>query len=418
MKKIIIIILALSFTYAQEFGESLMLLDQESDLISIEDLSYTPIEKPIDPNTYILGPGDLLGINIISTKNISLPIRINPVGEILIPAVGVLNVSGISLSDAKIKISDHVIKTALKNAVVHVTLLDIRRFKIQVLGAVHNPGFIYVTPMDKVYDALLQTGGVQRLAHPDIVQIIRGEDTINIKLKDYLSGIDTSQNVALKSGDIVIVPLSEYANSLGLTSGEYNQHQVVVYGFVNQSGGSNSFRYYPGYTARDYIAMAGGAKEQDASFRSGNINKTMIYRSDGTRIKNAIDEIVLPGDMIEVPSNLPVVVYGFVNRSGGSNTFRYLSGYTARDYVAMAGGTIEQGASFRSGNINKTKIYRSDGTKIKNAIDEFVLPGDMIEVPPSLLYQIVGGDGIIRTLTTIASIASSIYIIDSITKKN
>jgi protein involved in polysaccharide export with SLBB domain len=188
--------------------------------------------------------------------------------------------------------------------------------------------------MDKVYDAILQSGGVQKFAHPGIVQIIRDGNTIEVKLKEYLSGKDASQNVLLKSEDIIFVPFSDYANSVGLTSGEYNNHQVIVYGFINRRGGSNSFKFFPGYTSRDYIAMAGGTKEQ--------------------------------------------------------------------------------GASFRSGNINKTIIYRSDGTKIKNAIDEFVLPGDMIEVPPSLLYQIVGGDGIIRTL---ASIASSAYIIYKFTQE-
>lgn len=344
MKKIIIIIIISSFTYAQNIGNIFsgesnnfdaksMQLNQDIDLTSIENLTYTPIEKPIDPNIYILGPGDLLGINILSTKNLSLSIRINPVGEILIPSVGVLNVSGISLSDAKKMISDYIVKSVLKNALVNVTLLDIRRFKIQVLGAVHNPGFIYVSPMDKVYDAMLLSGGVQKFAHPDVVQIIRDGNTIEVKLKEYLSGKDISQNVLLKPGDIIFVPFSDYANSIGLISGEYNNHQVVVYGFVNRGGGSNSFRYFPGYTARDYVAMAGGTKEQ--------------------------------------------------------------------------------GASFRSGNINKTIIYRSDGTKIKNAIDEYVLPGDMIEVPPSLLYQIVGSDGIIRTL---ASIASSAYIIYKFTE--
>ena len=139
--------------------------------------------------------------------------------------------------------------------------------------------------------------------------------------------------MSLKEGDVVFVPFSDYANSVGLTSGEYNNHQVIVYGFVNRSGGSNSFNYFPGYTARDYIAMAGGTKEQGASFRSGNINRTIVYRSDGSKIKNAINEIILPGDMIEVP--------------------------------------------------------------------------------PSLLYQIVGSDGIIRTL---ASIASSAYIIYKFTE--
>ena len=214
MKKIIIIILILSFTYAQNIGNlfsdnskesdiSSIQLSQDIDLTNIENLTYTPVEKSIDPNTYILGPGDLLGINIFSTQNISTPIRVNPVGEIMIPSMGIVNVNGISLANARTKISDYIIENTLKNAIVNVTLLDIRRFKLQVLGAVHNPGYIYATPMDKVYDALLQTGGVQKFAYPGIVHIIRDGNTIEVKLNEYLSGKDASQNILLKSGDVL-----------------------------------------------------------------------------------------------------------------------------------------------------------------------------------------------------------------------
>ena len=349
MKKLIIIILIISSVFAQNVGNIFFQESTNNDMNSLqqndnlnitstENLTYTPIENTINPDIYILGPGDLLGINIISTKNISLPVRINPIGEIMIPSIGVLNVNDISLTNARIKISDYITKTFLQNAIINVTLLDIRRYKIQVLGAVHNPGFIYLTPVDKVYDALLQTGGVQKYAHPEIVIIMRGEKTIEVKLKEYISGRDMTQNVLLKPGDLVFVPFSDHAKSIGLTDVEYNSHQITVYGFVNKGNSSNSFQYYPGYTARDYIALAGGTKEQGSSFRSGNINKAIIYRSNGEKIKNAIDEIVQTGDLIEVP--------------------------------------------------------------------------------PSLLYQVVGSDGIIKTVTTIASIASSIYIIDSITNKN
>jgi protein involved in polysaccharide export with SLBB domain len=346
MKKlIIIIIIIISGVFAQNVGNIFFQESNNNDtnslqqndnlnITSTENLTYTPIEKPINPDTYILGPGDLLGINIISTTNVSLPIRINPIGEIMIPSVGVLDVSEISITEAKNKISDYIIENVIKNAVVNVTLLDIRRFKIQVLGAVDSPGFIYVTSMDKVYDAIIKSGGVQKFAHPSIIKILRDEDSIDIKLNEYLSGKDISQNIDLKNGDIIFVPFSNYAKSLGFTSGEYNTHQIVVYGFVNGNGESNVFKYYPGYTARDYIAMTGGTKEQGASFKSGNINRTIINRSDGTKIKNAVNEIVFPGDMIEVP--------------------------------------------------------------------------------PSLLYQLVGGDGVIKTL---ASIASSAYIIYKFTEK-
>jgi hypothetical protein len=62
-------------------------------------------------------------------------------------------------------------------------------------------------------------------------------------------------------------------------------------------------------------------------------------------------------------------------------------------------------------------VYRSDGTKIKNAINEVVQPGDMIEVPASLLYRFIGGEAIIRTITSIASIASSVYLVYRVTQE-
>ena len=247
-----------------------------------------------------------------------MPIRINPVGEILIPSVGILNDDGISLTNARTKISDYVMKVAIKNAVINVTLLDMRRFKIQVLGAVHNPGFIYVTPMDKVYDAILQGGGVQKYAHPEVVKIIRDNKTIEIKLKEYLNGNDMLQNMSLKEGDIILVPFSEYAIKNGLASSTYNNHQVIITGYVNLNSRGNSFKYYPGYTVYDYIAMAGGTKESGSIFKMGNIKKSIIYRSSGEKIKNAIDEIVLPGDVIEI---LPSLLYQIVGRDGTIRTF-------------------------------------------------------------------------------------------------
>ncbi len=324
MKKIFIILSVLSFSYAQNIGnlfsqessnfdKNKILLNGNVDFTTLENLTYTPIEISIDPETYILGPGDLLGVNIISAVNTSLPIRINPAGEIMIPSVGILNVNGISLSEAKIKISDYIVDTALRNSVVNVTLMDIRRFKIQVLGAIHSPGYIYITPADKVFDAIEKSGGVQKFAHPDIIRVIRDEKTIEVKLKEYLLGIDPSQNISLKDGDVIFVPFSDYAKSMDIFSGAYNNHQVIVYGFVNRGNTGNSFTYFPGYTARDYIALAGGTKEQGASFRTGNLNKTIIYRSNGEKIRRAIDEIILPGDMIEVPPNL---IYQIVGNDG------------------------------------------------------------------------------------------------------
>ncbi len=321
MKRLLVLFLCLTFIYAQDIsdlfsGDSEELNTQQTQsikqlgLTDLESLTYTPVELAIDPETYILGPGDLLGINIISTQNISLPLRVNPVGEIMIPSVGVLNVNGISLSDAKELVSEYIATNALQNAIVDITLLDLKRFKIQLLGAVNNPGYIYVSPVDGIYEIILNNGGVQKFADPNIIQIIRNGETINIDLSKYLSDNDQSQNIFVKSGDIIFVPYNEYAQSNNFSDTSYNNNQVIIYGFVNRDSRGNTFRYFPGYTVRDYIALAGGTVGTNSSFPIGNMKRAKIYRSDGTVISNALNENVLPGDMIEVPPKFMSQIVG------------------------------------------------------------------------------------------------------------
>jgi len=312
MKNILIILIAFSLGFAQNIN-SLLYDDvddlksntkeniQQLDITDLQNLSYTPVENSINPNMYILGPGDLLGISIVSANNISLPIRVNPVGEVLIPSVGIINVDGKSLSEARVLIENHIHHNALPNSIVDVTLIDLKRFKIQLLGAVNNPGYVYVSSVDGIYETINNNGGVQKFADPDLVQIIRGEEVININLSSYLVENDQNQNMILQTGDIIYVPFSEYAKVNNLQNTSYNDIQVIVFGFVSRNSNGTVFRYLPGYTVRDYIALAGGTVGANSSFPIGNMKRSKIYRADGTNINNALDEVVLPGDIIEVP---------------------------------------------------------------------------------------------------------------------
>ena len=329
MKRIIALILLLSINYAQDF-ESIFSKKSKDfssndnnqlhdiDLTDIENLTYTPVERPIDPDNYMLGPGDLLGININSTKNITLPVRVNPVGEIMIPSIGVINVNSVSLSQAKTMITDYVRVNAIRNAIVNVTLMDIRRFKVKVLGAVHNSGYVNVSHVENVYDAIRQSGGVQKFAHPNLITLHRSNREIKIDLQDFLTNPKYSDNINLIEGDILYVPYNDYAVNQGFNKGLYNANPITVTGYINQSGISNIINYYPGYTARDYIAMAGGTKGNTSSFPVGSLKRTSIYRADGTKLKHALDETIQPGDLIEVP---PSRAFQFFGGDGIIRTF-------------------------------------------------------------------------------------------------
>jgi protein involved in polysaccharide export with SLBB domain len=284
------------------------MIQQRADLE--KDILFTPVEGPIDPHTYIVGPGDILGINIVATENVTIPVRINPTGDVIIPGVGIVDIAGKTLAEAKQSIVKYVADHGQRSALVDVTLNGIRSFKVLVTGAVQNPGFVEVSGVDRVYDAILKAGGLQKYAHRETISLKRGGETYEINLKEFLTVGDLSQNPFLLERDVVDIPFNDYAVEKKLDVNEYNRHQVIVSGFVNQNNTTTAFNYLPGYKVRDYIAMTGGPKEAGKALWTGKQSKAIIYRAEGTVIKNAIDEHVLPGDVIIVPPTLAYQILG------------------------------------------------------------------------------------------------------------
>ncbi|MBU1706706.1 polysaccharide biosynthesis/export family protein, partial [bacterium] len=64
-------------------------------------VSETFFEGPVNPDVFELGPGDKLDIFLWRPTVTQLPVEVNAEGEAIIPAVGPVKVSGMSLAKAK-----------------------------------------------------------------------------------------------------------------------------------------------------------------------------------------------------------------------------------------------------------------------------------------------------------------------------
>jgi len=283
------------------------------------DLSNPPIplEENIDPDNYILGPGDQLHIVVTSLENKLLPGQeydlfqtetheyytlVGAAGEIILPSIGEFE----AINKTYSQVSDEIISMAkrktYKKIQVNVRLAAIRSIRILVQGAVEYPGFVTVKPVDRVYDAIAKTKGVQKYGNPDIIYLERKGVRRKLELKNYLLDGDLSQNPRLIEGDKVIVPFVSSVPETNIT--EYKTSQIIVHGFVRSPRG---FSYVPGYRASDYIAMVGGV------LNIGDINNTIIYRADGSVLKIAFNEYVEPGDVIVVPESLRSKLFGNIS---------------------------------------------------------------------------------------------------------
>ena len=258
------------------------------------------LEKSLDPNNYIIGPGDVFGININTMEKMFFPTTVGPVGDLLIPGVGPVSISGVNLKNSIQLIKDRISKT-YNNADIGVSLIDLKTFKIQIYGAVINPGFAEIQATTRLDAAIEKLGGLHRYADEEKISIISSKGAIAIiSLKAYLIDGNLDNNPQLYEGDKINLPyLPSHINEFK-TNVTFKRVPVLVTGFVNLPGPIN---YFPGYSVKDYIGLAGGVSEL------GNVKKVYLIRDD---IKSKINnnEIVIPGDHIIVPEGTFSVLFG------------------------------------------------------------------------------------------------------------
>jgi protein involved in polysaccharide export with SLBB domain len=83
------------------------------------------LEKTIDPDLYIVGPGDKFAFNLITSGRITdIKLQINPTGEILIPGIGLLSVDGLTVNQTIEKMKTESLKQ-YENGIVNIVLEDI-----------------------------------------------------------------------------------------------------------------------------------------------------------------------------------------------------------------------------------------------------------------------------------------------------
>ncbi|MCH7612810.1 MAG: polysaccharide biosynthesis/export family protein [Candidatus Marinimicrobia bacterium] len=278
-----------------------------------------PLEGEIDPNEYLLGPGDQLHIVVTSLENKMLPGQafdlfiaetieyyefIGPAGELTLPSIGQFLTTGKTYQQIKDEIISAASIKSYKKIQTTVRLASIRTFKIQVLGAVEYPGFVVMSPTDRVRDAIVKTKGIQKYGSNEIVYLERNGNRTKLFLKDFLVKGDLTQNPTLLEGDKIIIPFIENKEDEETNFTEYKTSQIIVHGFVRRPRG---FSYVPGYKASDYIAMVGGV------LKIGNENNTIIYRADGSELQDAYDEFVEPGDVVFVPESLRSRMFGNIS---------------------------------------------------------------------------------------------------------
>jgi protein involved in polysaccharide export with SLBB domain len=120
----------------EEMLKSDALEQLNSDQISKNTIPFGDI---VNPDYYYLGPGDILVIQNLSTISQKEIVAVSPENSIIIPRIGLIDLSNKTLSEAKILIVEK-IKANIKDALVYVSLQKPRNVIVELSGNVDIPG--------------------------------------------------------------------------------------------------------------------------------------------------------------------------------------------------------------------------------------------------------------------------------------
>lgn len=190
------------------FSASRNMLIGAGALVSLV-LGFSALAQSL-PADYHLHPGDKLDISVWKETEMQRPgVVIPPDGKVSFPLAGQIMAAGHTVTEVRQEIEQH-LKQFITEAVVTVSVVETGGNVAYVIGQVNKPGVFPLNPGINVLQALALAGGGTPFAKLDSVIILRGSQAsqrvLPFRFSQVSEGKNLEQNVALESGDVIVVP--------------------------------------------------------------------------------------------------------------------------------------------------------------------------------------------------------------------
>ena len=292
--------------------------------------SFMPVNIPNLNNNYVLDVGD--GIDLTLSRGFSAPISkldIGRDGKVLIPGYGLIQLAGLTISQAEKKVTEYFNVTA-PEITPYMQVIRQKDIQILLMGMVESPGIYTVSSGSNFVGAINAAGGISEngsfrsIDHKRNGKLIETYDIYDL----FVRGIFNFSK-QLRSGDVLFV--NPKGSSIPVSGGVSNPA-------IFEAKGSES--------VLDLINFAGGFSEDYSGFDYVTIKHSSI--TDTTFENIGLDKLssamLLPRDAILVPSysydfmsskTKTISVLGSVQNPGN---FSFKEGMKISDVIEMAGG--------------------------------------------------------------------------------
>jgi protein involved in polysaccharide export with SLBB domain len=189
----------------KRFGSEVFVTRDMSSMTKGMSSSDTPLDVPLGPD-YVVGPGDMLTINMWGGMTQSFSRMINRDGQIMLPDAGSLQVSGLVLERAE-SLIEGALEHQYRNVHVAVTVSKLRSVRVYVVGDVQRPGGYDISSLSTPLSALYAAGGPTSVGSLRVVRHYRGSQLVEeVDLYDFLIHGVQKGSAHFLSGDTLQVP--------------------------------------------------------------------------------------------------------------------------------------------------------------------------------------------------------------------
>ena len=291
-------------------------------------------------DTYILGPGDVLQIELLDLPELSGRFSIGPDGTLYMQRLRALYVEGLTVEELRNFLTRQ-FSAYVRNPQIYVRPVAYRPIRVYVGGEVKRPGYYTLTGVQSatattentiaggssstalfptVFDAIRSAEGITAYTDLSKVQVIRkraegvggGRIRTNLNFLSLIDEGDESQNIRLFDGDTLFISKSKVVlRDQLIKAGQSNLSpqfmQVFVTGRVIMPGGVNLPQ---GSSLNQAISLAGGTKllkgriEFVRFTREGTLERRIFAYKPGAEADAPNNPVLANGDLIRVNDSI------------------------------------------------------------------------------------------------------------------
>jgi polysaccharide export outer membrane protein len=269
--------------------------------------------EPDVPRGYLLGPNDLIKIDIVELEDLSgRTYRVDSDGSVNVPLVGRIRIGGMTLTAA-----EDAVTTGLQKQVndphVSISLTEIHSQPVSILGEVAQPGVHQLEGRKTLYDMLAVAGGLKADAGYQ-VRITRREEWGKIPLPD--ARVDPVNHVSIAEVDSTKIQKADPGDNILICPQDIitvpRAQLVYVVGEVRKPGGiairqSETIPLLEALSAAEGLQSTAAPKNAKILRPGSDPNTRVEIPVDLTKVLSGHGEdlALRPDDVLFVPNSAP-----------------------------------------------------------------------------------------------------------------